>query len=171
VVRLVRFSVVAFVACLSRAANEQQGTQKTVAVPDTIKSRVTPYSFWAVLSLRTAPLRFHSPYSAMYALISSAPRGSFKGNQHGGGAPMISESDRHLRASVKLIGRSALDQQDVGLGEPFQCYLEWRALHPGQGAKERLGEVASDHGCDLRHLARRASRSRRAVNDAAASAG
>jgi hypothetical protein len=33
-----------------------------------MKSRVTPYSFWAVTSLRTAPLRFHSPYSAISGL-------------------------------------------------------------------------------------------------------
>src|ERR1700680_1094538 len=31
-----------------------------------MKSRGTPYSFWAVTSLSVAPLRFHSPYSAIY---------------------------------------------------------------------------------------------------------
>ena len=39
-------------------------------MPSTMKSRLTPYSFWAVTSLRVAPLRFHSPYSAI-TLISS----------------------------------------------------------------------------------------------------
>lgn len=34
-------------------------------MPSTMKSRFTPYSFWAVTSLRVAPLRFHSPYSAI----------------------------------------------------------------------------------------------------------
>ena len=38
-----------------------------------MKSRVTPYSFWAVTSLRTAPFRFHSPYSAMPSFISREP--------------------------------------------------------------------------------------------------
>src|SRR6202035_3453468 len=38
-----------------------------------MKSRVTPYSFWAVTSLRTAPLRFHSPYSAISDLSPSSP--------------------------------------------------------------------------------------------------
>src|SRR6266404_1367725 len=41
--------------------------------PFTMKSRVTPYSFWAVTSLRTAPLRFHSPYSAISDLSLSSP--------------------------------------------------------------------------------------------------
>ncbi len=34
-------------------------------IPSTMNSRVIPYSFWVVTSLKTAPLRFHSPYSAM----------------------------------------------------------------------------------------------------------
>src|SRR5437899_1190582 len=43
-------------------------------MPFTMKSRVTPYSFSAVTSLRTAPLRFHSPYSAISDLSPSSPR-------------------------------------------------------------------------------------------------
>src|ERR1700738_2416053 len=38
-----------------------------------MKSRVAPYSFWAVTSLRTAPLRFHSPYSDISELSPSSP--------------------------------------------------------------------------------------------------
>src|SRR6266568_1810207 len=34
-------------------------------MPLTMKSRLTPYSAWAVTSLSVAPLRFHSPYAAM----------------------------------------------------------------------------------------------------------
>src|SRR4029077_6263880 len=56
--------------------------------PFTMKSRVTPYSFWAVTSLRTAPLRFHSPYSAISDLspsspisISAAPPGKLKAHR------------------------------------------------------------------------------------------
>src|SRR5712671_7787803 len=40
-------------------------------IPFTMKSRVTPYSFSAVTSLRVAPLRFHSPSSAIRHLIES----------------------------------------------------------------------------------------------------
>src|SRR4030081_152378 len=40
-------------------------------IPLTTKSRVTPYSFSAVTSLRVAPLRFHSPSSAIRHLIES----------------------------------------------------------------------------------------------------
>ncbi len=43
-------------------------------MPFTMKSRLTPYSFWAVTSLRVAPLRFHSPYSAISHLSDRAPR-------------------------------------------------------------------------------------------------
>jgi hypothetical protein len=38
-----------------------------------LESWVTPYSFWAVTSLRTAPFRFHSPYSAISDLSPSSP--------------------------------------------------------------------------------------------------
>ena len=43
-------------------------------MPFTMKSRVTSYSLRAVTSLRTAPLRFHSPYSAMPDLITRESR-------------------------------------------------------------------------------------------------
>src|SRR5258707_13318316 len=38
-----------------------------------MKSRVTPYSFWAVTWLRTAPLRFLRPYSGISELSPSSP--------------------------------------------------------------------------------------------------
>lgn len=39
-----------------------------VSMPLTMKSRPTPYSAFAVTSLRVAPFRFHSPYSAIATL-------------------------------------------------------------------------------------------------------
>src|ERR1035438_6930850 len=43
-------------------------------MPLTMKSESTPYSLRAVTSLRVAPLRVHSPYSAMSPPLISAPR-------------------------------------------------------------------------------------------------
>src|SRR3990170_1703891 len=49
-------------------------------MPFTIKSRLTPSSFLAVTSLRVAPLRFHSPYSAISDLSDdrAKPRASWR---------------------------------------------------------------------------------------------
>ena len=62
-------------------------------------------------------------------------------------------NERVLEAIIG-VRRQALHQQDVGLGKPFQRCLQRRILHPGHGAQKRIREVASDHGADLRHLAR-----------------
>src|SRR6266446_1132556 len=42
-------------------------------MPLTMTSRSTPYSALAVTSLRVAPLRFHSPYSAMMSSFHWSP--------------------------------------------------------------------------------------------------
>src|SRR5712691_6599780 len=65
-----------------------------VWMPWTMKSRLTPYSALAVTSLSVAPLRFHSPYSAMMsschrthhiAVIASNVHVAWDGAcQHGG---------------------------------------------------------------------------------------
>src|ERR1017187_404657 len=43
-------------------------------IPFTMKSRLTPNSFRAVTSLRVAPLRFHSSYSAIFRLSDRTPK-------------------------------------------------------------------------------------------------
>jgi hypothetical protein len=48
-----------------------------------------------------------------------------------------------------------LHQKDVGVGEPLQRRLQRRILHAGDVAQQSVREVASNHGTDLRHLARR----------------
>ena len=60
------------------------------------------------------------------------------------------------RVFETIIGfrRQALDQQYVGLGKPFQSGLQRRVLHPCHRAQKPVGEAASDHRADLRHLAR-----------------
>jgi hypothetical protein len=61
--------------------------------------------------------------------------------------------DERVLKTVVGLRRNALHQQDVGLGEPFERRLQGSVLHAGHGAQERVGETASDHSADLRHLA------------------
>ena len=49
----------------------------------------------------------------------------------------------------------ALDQQNVGFGEPLQRGFQWRIIHADERAQKAVGKAASDHRADLRHLARR----------------
>ena len=58
--------------------------------------------------------------------------------------------------AIATFRRQSLDQQDVSLCEPLKSCLQWRVLHPGNGANERVGEISSNHRADLRHVARRA---------------
>src|SRR5262245_60502842 len=64
--------------------------------------------------------------------------------------------NERLLEAILGIRRQALYQQNVCLGEPVERGLQRRVLHPGHGAKEWVGEVPSNHGADLCHLARRA---------------
>ena len=52
------------------------------------------------------------------------------------------------------LRRQALDQHDVGFGEPFQCGAQGGVIHAGNVAQQRIGKAAADHGGNLRHLAR-----------------
>jgi hypothetical protein len=54
------------------------------------------------------------------------------------------------------FGRQALNQHNVGLGEPFQRGLQGCVLHTSHVAQQAIREAASDYRADLRHLARRA---------------
>ena len=53
--------------------------------------------------------------------------------------------DQAVFEAIIGFGRHALDQQDVGFGEPLQPGLQRRVLHPGERAQEPIGEAASDH--------------------------
>jgi hypothetical protein len=64
--------------------------------------------------------------------------------------------NQRVLETVVGVRRQALDQQNVGFGEPFQSGLQGCAFHPGDIAQEAIGEAASDHRADLRHLTRRA---------------
>src|SRR4030042_346556 len=44
------------------------------SMPLIMKSRLMPYSALAVTSLRVAPFRFHSPYSAIYPIFTEHGR-------------------------------------------------------------------------------------------------
>ena len=64
--------------------------------------------------------------------------------------------DERVLEAVVALGRQALDQHDVGVGELFQRRLQRRIVHPGDRAQQAVGEAAADHRADLRYLARRA---------------
>ena len=63
---------------------------------------------------------------------------------------------KRVLETIVSFRRQALHQQDVGLGKPFQRGLQGSVLQIGHSTKQWVGEVASDHSTDLRHLARRA---------------
>src|ERR1700751_2073383 len=59
-------------------------------------------------------------------------------------------NERMLKA-VFGFGRKALHQEYVGLSQPFERRLQCFVLDFGNGADERVGEAAADHGSDLCH--------------------
>ena len=61
---------------------------------------------------------------------------------------------RVLEAIVGLRWR-ALDEQEVGVGEPIQRRLKRRLIDFGDVAQQRVDEIASENRADLRDLARR----------------
>ena len=74
-----------------------------------MKSRVTPYSFWAVTSLRTAPLRFHSPYSAISDLSPFiADAHAAKDSAHALGDPATTRH-RYARGPYEICRANVAD--------------------------------------------------------------
>src|ERR1017187_8016572 len=67
-------------------------------IPFTMKSRLTPHSFRAVTSLRVAPLRFHSPYSAIFSLSDRTAQTNRAPRRHDG------TDDPARRLHSKLAG-------------------------------------------------------------------
>ena len=71
-----------------------------------MKSRSTLYSFFAVTSLRVAPLRFHAPYSALSArsdpMISFAGRALPPQEEHPACRPSGSAHFRHSSPAARL---------------------------------------------------------------------
>ena len=77
-------------------------------MPSTIKSRSTPYSFFAVTSLRVAPLRFHSPDSAMFYPRDRTLGVCFQVGSRTGAAPFGSVSSSRLVKRSVRISRTTL---------------------------------------------------------------
>ena len=63
--------------------------------------------------------------------------------------------DQRVLETVFGLGRQALDQENVGLGELFQRLLQRRLVHFRDCAQEGKGKAAPKHGADHRDLARR----------------
>jgi hypothetical protein len=58
---------------------------------------------------------------------------------------------------LEAVGRLrsiALDEQNVGLGQPLQRRLQRALLEAGHGLEQRVREAAPQHCADLRGLAR-----------------
>jgi hypothetical protein len=104
------------------------GNHLPARIPSTRNSRVFPYSFWAVTSLRTAPLRFHSPYSAMADQI---PRRDHLENQRHwstvADGPMYG---RRVRRARSVPWRSA--------GLSLYPLIHFRLTRPVGGCSPRL---------------------------------
>src|SRR5262245_7724610 len=132
-----------------------------------MKSRVTPYSFWAVTSLRTAPLRTHSPYSAIWD-ASRSPRRTTRDVATGIIADSVTplqcvghglHVDRHK--FVAIVGRELIELRLHAVEEPaLDAGLDLRLLrHSKQPDGHALDGVAShvaasdQRGTSLRHVA------------------
>ena len=64
--------------------------------------------------------------------------------------------DQRVLETVFGHGRQALDQENIGLGEPFQRLLQRRLVYFRDRVQERKGKAAPKHCADHRDLARRA---------------
>ena len=63
--------------------------------------------------------------------------------------------DQRVLEAIVGLRRSALDKQEVGVGKPIQRRLQRRLVQLRDIAQQRIGEIASKHRADLRHLTRR----------------
>ncbi len=64
--------------------------------------------------------------------------------------------DQRVLEAVFRLRRETLDQENVGLGEPFQRRMQRRVVHPRHRAQQGKGKAAPQHRTDHRDLARRA---------------
>ena len=63
--------------------------------------------------------------------------------------------DQRVLEAIVGLRRRALDKQEVGVGKPIQRRLQRWLVAFCDVAQQRIGEIASEHRADLRHLARR----------------
>ena len=64
--------------------------------------------------------------------------------------------DQRVLEAVGRLRPIALDEQEVGLGEPLQSRSQRALIEAGHGLEQRVREIAAQHCADLRDLARRA---------------
>ena len=62
--------------------------------------------------------------------------------------------DQRMLEAVVRLRSIALDEQNVGLGEPLQRRLQRAFVEAGHGSEQRIRESAPQHCADLRSLAR-----------------
>ena len=62
--------------------------------------------------------------------------------------------DQRVLEAVGRLRSIALDEQNVGLGEPLQRRLQRALVEAGHGLEQRIRESAAQHRADLRGLAR-----------------
>ena len=62
--------------------------------------------------------------------------------------------DQRVLEAVVRLRSIALDEQNVGLGEPLQRRLQRAFVEAGHGLEQRIRESAAEHCADLRDLTR-----------------
>src|SRR6266851_126045 len=111
-------------------------------MPLTMKSRLTPYSALAVTSHSVAPLRFHSPYSAMMsschrthhiAVIASNVHVAWDGAcQHGGKVAGAGKNPKRFHSMIGslLCYCTAEEVHQVSSVLVYRCFSPFGGLPP-----------------------------------------
>jgi hypothetical protein len=64
--------------------------------------------------------------------------------------------DQRVLEAVGRLRSIALEEQNIGLGEPLQRRLQRALVEASHGLEQRIGESPAQHGADLRGLTRSA---------------
>src|SRR6516162_10923306 len=64
--------------------------------------------------------------------------------------------NKRVLEAIVAVRRDALDEQNIGFRELFQCGLQRCLFHPDERAEKAIGETMSNHRADLRYLSGRA---------------